>query len=295
MKKNLTIFLAFLIYITSILGVAADNDITVKIGEQPIVFDVPPQIINNRTMVPMRKIFETLGATVEWNPNTKTIKAEKAHTTITLTIDDPKMSVNDSIVTLDVPACLVNNRTLVPIRAIAEAFKTEVSWDETTKTVSISSESNTPFDILKQYILEHGQKLFKGIYSVELHVRPGTMSYNPDEDVVLFTYTNGGGFITTLTLSKTKRPQIYISDKYKSVTDPSKECGYKLYGTYYSDSVTVDSFENNGTTLPAELIPAGVDYSYMDWDAELKELGIDVEIRDFGIYYETYDWRHEKG
>lgn len=294
MKKNLTIFLAFLIYITSILGVAADNDITVKIGEQPIVFDVPPQIINNRTMVPMRKIFETLGATVEWNPSTKTIKAEKAHTTITLTIDDPKMSVNDNIVTLDVPACLVNNRTFVPIRAIAEAFKTEVSWDETTKTVSISSESNTPFDILKQYILEHGQKLFKEIYSVELHVRPGTMSYNPDEDVVLFTYTNGG-YITTLTLSKTKRPQIYISAKGKSVTDPSKEYAYTMYGTYYSDSLTTDSFENDGTPFTANMVSAGVNYTYMDWDAELKELGIDVEIRDFGIYYETYDWRHEKG
>ena len=286
MKKNLTIFLAFLIYITSILGVAADNDITVKIGEQPIVFDVPPQIINNRTMVPMRKIFETLGATVEWNPSTKTIKAEKAHTTITLTIDDPKMSVNDNIVTLDVPACLVNNRTFVPIRAIAEAFKTEVSWDETTKTVSILSESNTPFDILKQYILEHGQKLFKEIYSVELHVRPGTMSYNPDEDV---------GYITTLTLSKTKRPQIYISAKGKSVTDPSKEYAYTMYGTYYSDSLTTDSFENDGTPFTANMVSAGVNYTYMDWDAELKELGIDVEIRDFGIYYETYDWRHEKG
>lgn len=76
-------------------------------------------------MVPLRAIFEALGATVDWNDATQTVTSTKGNTTISLTINNPTMYVNGTSVALDSPACLVGARTLVPVRAISEAFGTK--------------------------------------------------------------------------------------------------------------------------------------------------------------------------
>ena len=106
------------------IPVMADEDIKVKLDGNTLSFDVPPQIINDRTMVPLRAIFEALGASVDWNQQTKTVTSVKGDTTIKLTIDSNTMYVNGNAVTLDTPACVVNDRTLVPVRAISEAYQT---------------------------------------------------------------------------------------------------------------------------------------------------------------------------
>lgn len=142
-KKTLCLLLTMLLLISAITPVMASNDIKVKIDGQQIAFDVPPQLINDRTMVPLRAIFEALGATVDWNNDTQTVTSTKGNTTIILTINNPTMYVNGAAVTLDSPACLVNGRTLVPVRAISEAFGTIVDWDGTTSTVSIISATST--------------------------------------------------------------------------------------------------------------------------------------------------------
>ena len=123
--------------VTAVIPVMAENNIKVRLGDELIKFDVQPQLINNRTMVPLRAIFEALGATVDWNGDTQTIISTKEDTTISLTINDPTMYVDGKPVKLDSPACLVNGRTLVPVRAISEAFNLKVDWDNSTKTVLI--------------------------------------------------------------------------------------------------------------------------------------------------------------
>ena len=100
--------------------------------------DVPAQIIDSRTMVPLRAIFEALGASVEWDDATKTVTSVKEDTTVKLTIGDKNLHVNDTVKELDVPAQIVDSRTLVPVRAIAESFGCEVAWDDATKTVTIT-------------------------------------------------------------------------------------------------------------------------------------------------------------
>lgn len=125
-----------MVCIISVIPVMA-NDIIVKIDGQQIAFDVPPRLINDRTMVPLRAIFEALGASVNWNNDTETVTSTKDQTTIQLTINSPTMYVNGSAVTLDSPACLVDDRTLVPVRAISEAFGTTVNWIENENTVVI--------------------------------------------------------------------------------------------------------------------------------------------------------------
>ncbi len=100
--------------------------------------DVPAQIINSRTMVPLRAIFEALGATVEWDDATRTVTSEKDGTKVELTIGDANIYVDGIATELDVPAQIVDNRTLVPARAVAEAYGCEVGWDEATRTVTIT-------------------------------------------------------------------------------------------------------------------------------------------------------------
>lgn len=90
-------------------------------------------------MVPLRAIFEGLGATVEWNGNTQTITAYNETTIVRSTIGEYTMNVNETAKSIDVPPMLVNDRTLVPARFVAEAFDCDVQWDGNTKTVSITT------------------------------------------------------------------------------------------------------------------------------------------------------------
>lgn len=101
---------------------AADGDIKVSVNGDYLTFDVPPQIINDRTMVPLRAIFESIGADVQWNEETKTVVSTKDDITVSLQIGNSVMYVNGKEVVLDSPACVVNDRTLVPARAVSEAY-----------------------------------------------------------------------------------------------------------------------------------------------------------------------------
>jgi len=101
--------------------------------------DVPPQLVDGRTLVPLRAIFEALGAEVDWNPETQTVIGTRENTVVILTIGSTTPTVNGQIVPIDVPAQLVDGRTLVPLRFVAESFGVEVNWDGSTRTVTITT------------------------------------------------------------------------------------------------------------------------------------------------------------
>ena len=141
-KKLLAITLALAMMFG--VGIYADNavaaeNIKVIVNSKQVQFDVPPKTINNRTMVPMRAIFESLGATVEYAPTTKTITAKRNGEIVICTIGNRNMTVNGSVKTMDVSPVAISGRTLVPARFIAEAFACDVQWDEQSKTVTITS------------------------------------------------------------------------------------------------------------------------------------------------------------
>lgn len=126
------------------LEIAQDDEITVIIDNEKVEFDVKPMLINDRTMVPMRAIFEKLGAFVQWDDETQTAFGTDGNILIAFQIDNTLMSKSringqNETITLDVPAQLINDRTLVPIRAISEAFECKVDWIDETQTVVITS------------------------------------------------------------------------------------------------------------------------------------------------------------
>ena len=112
--------------------------ITTYLNNEQLNFDILPITENDRTLIPMRAIFEALGAEVEWENDGQIATATKDGITVSLTIDSNRMLKNGEEIELDVPARLVeDSRTLVPLRAISEAFGCQVEWDEELQRVDI--------------------------------------------------------------------------------------------------------------------------------------------------------------
>ena len=150
--KKLAIFLVTLITITGILGssaLAEEVDVPIYVDGKKIEFDVMPQIIEGRTRVPMRKIFEALGAMVTWDDESKTATAKRGNITVKITAMENALYKNDENIELDVPAEIIDGRTVVPLRAVSEAFDTEVLFYADIKTIYIESDpSKTELTVL---------------------------------------------------------------------------------------------------------------------------------------------------
>ena len=134
----LTVVLAATFAFNSTGFVLADQTILVKINGVEKSFDQMPVMENDRVLVPMRGIFEALGATVAWEEATETVSGQKDGTTVVLKIGDTSAQVNGQPITLDVPARLINDRTMVPIRFISESLGAKVEWDDAAQTVLVS-------------------------------------------------------------------------------------------------------------------------------------------------------------
>lgn len=138
MKKRLLYGLAFSLLCIPIPASA----INLTIDGTPIKTDAPPVVLEGRTLVPLRAIFEALGANVEWDNATKTATAIKAGTEIKLTLNNKTASVNGIAQTLDVPAQSIDGRTMVPARFIADNLGYTVGWNSNTNTVTLTSYNN---------------------------------------------------------------------------------------------------------------------------------------------------------
>ncbi len=131
-------------------GVYAQDDIKITIDGTQQSFDQMPVMVNDRVLVPMRGIFEALGAEVSWDDATQTASGVKDGKTVSLAIGSTNATVNGAAVTLDVPAQLVNDRTMVPVRFISESLGAQVDWDDASQTVIIESAA----DVLRSFVFD---------------------------------------------------------------------------------------------------------------------------------------------
>ncbi|WP_455258103.1 copper amine oxidase N-terminal domain-containing protein [Peptoniphilus asaccharolyticus] len=157
MRKNIISLSLMLILLLLPLSTHAQEDIKISINENFISSDVSPVIENGRTLVPIRIIAENFGYDVKWYEETKMIhigyfkpvnnaelKDDRIFNTFHMTLDNPVIDVNNAKtgtfdkVTLDVSPKIINGRTMVPIRFIAENMGLSVEWDASTQTVIIN-------------------------------------------------------------------------------------------------------------------------------------------------------------
>ena len=90
------------------------------------------------TMIPVRGISETLNAKVDWDGDKQEITVKKGGDEVVMYLDSDVAYINDTPITLDAPATLMNNRTMVPLRFVMEAFNVTVDWNGDTRTVEIT-------------------------------------------------------------------------------------------------------------------------------------------------------------
>lgn len=151
MKKFI---IAALMCTTLMFATAAYADeITIQLDGSTLSCDVPPKNVNDRVLVPMRAIFEALGAQVDWDGDNRIVFAERNGEYVMLRIDSNIVetgiinsdgsTVLGEKITIDVPAQIIDDRTLVPVRAVSETMKSYVDWDGDNQTVIIESPAAT--------------------------------------------------------------------------------------------------------------------------------------------------------
>ena len=139
MKKIICLLLVLILMLSININVFAADNIYVILDGNYIEFDVMPQIINGRTMVPIRAIFEKMGAIVEWDATTGSAICTKGDTVVKMTVDSMDMYINGQVTKMDIAPVIIKGRTLAPARYVAEAFGADVQWSQKTKTVVIGS------------------------------------------------------------------------------------------------------------------------------------------------------------
>jgi len=148
----LVIFAMFCLSVSTITTASNDvkaNEVKVKINGVEQKYDQPAIIIKDSTMVPLRGIFEALGATVEWNEKKQKVTAKKDDINVELIIGSNKAKVNNVEKKIDSPPVIINERTLVPARFVSEALGAIVEWDEARYTVNIYTIKRELLDALR--------------------------------------------------------------------------------------------------------------------------------------------------
>lgn len=118
----------------------AAKEVKIEIdGKAMVPKDMPAVIIDGRTMLPMRQIAQELGCEVNWNEAAKQIYVMRGSDIIVFTVDSKTGYENGKKFTMDVPATIVNDRTMLPVRALADALHLNIKWDDPNRIVSIQS------------------------------------------------------------------------------------------------------------------------------------------------------------
>ncbi|MGI6647880.1 MAG: copper amine oxidase N-terminal domain-containing protein [Bacillota bacterium] len=167
--------------------VPSDNSPTIFINGVQLVSDQPAIIENDRALVPLRAIFEALGQEVEWDPNDQSITSGD----IWLQINNPQaIGPNNTMITLDVPAKIINDRTYVPLRFIAESLNKRVEWDGVAYRADILDQADLP-----EYQVNPPADPFAPSMDFELT----EVDYADGQLIAACTFTNTGDvFISTV-------------------------------------------------------------------------------------------------
>ncbi len=272
MKKAITMLAMFGILFTVSTAVNAIKPIDIRIGGKVLETDVKPIIIEGRTMLPVRAVFEALGAEVDYIAEERKAVATKKDTVVTFVIDSNVMTINGAEKTIDVPAMIKDSSTLVPVRACAESFDLKVEWNNNTRTVIIKA----PVSVIEQRYSVSDNTLVSYEYDANgnklLEDKPGISwkkyAYDENDNLIRAEYSNG--FAATFTYDSMGNPLTYedtSGSKMKYVHDENgnltyfegsdgswQKAAYDENGnmTYYEDSkgnkVTM-TYDANGNLI----------------------------------------------
>ena len=132
LKKTIAMALAAAALSTSV------NAVDLFVDTMKVESDTPPTIVDGRTLVPVAAIFDALGATMVWDGETRTASGTRDDVTVSIPIGSTTVYVNGEAQELDVPAQIINSRTMVPAAFVSKALGCEVTWNDDTKTAAVA-------------------------------------------------------------------------------------------------------------------------------------------------------------
>ncbi|UJF34090.1 stalk domain-containing protein [Paenibacillus hexagrammi] len=122
---------------TILIGMPASM-IRVRVNGHNLKLDVHPVIVEGSTMLPVRALFQAVGAQVVWDESTKTVTGTKGSITVRLSLDSNQATIDGKEVRLELPPRLIEGSTMAPARFVAEAFGYEVTWEDATRTMNMA-------------------------------------------------------------------------------------------------------------------------------------------------------------
>jgi len=199
-KKFLGLAMALVMILGSLSGVYAattTNEITVTVDGQRVIFEGQgPVIVDGRTLVPVRGVFEHLGFTVGWNGDDRVATMTRDSDTIVITIGSAAFTTNGVNHTLDVPGQIINGRTLVPIRFPLESVGYNLAWDGSTRTAIITSGGSNPNTGTTPPAVAEGIRIVQDSFIITATSAHGSQMWVTPEGQV------GGGFGIIYDLTK---------------------------------------------------------------------------------------------
>ncbi len=221
--------------------------ITIKIDGSYMYTDVAPTIQNGRTLVPMRAIFENLGASIAWDGETSTVTGTKDGIEVKLTIGNTTAYVNGREITLDTPATLIDSRTMVPVRFVSESLGATVKWMPESRQVIITpAKAFKPLSPLAVQIVECSWSTDNG------EAQDGYKAYDGDASTrwaaegvgewIVFELAEEADIASYYTLWYNGTSRIYGYDLYASTdgVNYTKFISTKSCGTSDDEEISLD-------------------------------------------------------
>ena len=261
-KRIISFFLSLLILLSTINVFAVRHPVKdiplngIIVNDHIVYSDVYPYIKNSRTYVPIRFIAEELGYDVKWDGANKKVKMTNGSTNVELTIGSNKMIVNGKTLTLDAPAEIKDDRTFVPLRAIAESFGQKVDYSKDYKAVYIGDNPVYNKDYKVVYYFEGADPIITdytiNIVTYKIIVNSGTFFDCGSMEELLthlftdFNYYRANGKSVIGTISTYKTFNNYSSNKTTvNTNNPVRIDKIEDFGSNNNNSYSNNNYSNN--------------------------------------------------
>lgn len=246
-KKTVSGMLATVMMLSGAAAIGAPNEIRVLVAGEQVTFDQPPVMRNDRVLVPLRAVGEALGCEVHWYENTQSIgigREGNGLDDVVLKVGYPRVlslttnNVVTKVTEIDQPPIVENDRTLVPVRALAEAVGADVEWDETTQTVTVA-----PWKVNPDLEFQDGIAIVRAGRYAGVYKEDGTLLLPIQYDDIVRC---GDMLVTTNVSYVAMREEMAVYDMSGNLLTEGKTEPYILYAFGYL-TVGWENWTEDGT------------------------------------------------
>mgnify|MGYP000194437811 CR=1 FL=1 len=238
---------------------AQSSEIKILLDNQSLETVVPSVIENDRLFVSARNVVEALGGRITWFPALKLMTVNINGRTARLVIDEPSLEIDEKVISLEIPARILDNRVMIPLEVLKIIAEVDIKWENQTKTLSINT--------IRPYLLEvrsysHPDKTRVVIDLSEKTEFRGDKLINPDR-----IFIDIMGSIAKLEdtskqikiddgVIKTVRTAQFNQEITRVVFDLYQEARYKIFSLIEPDRVVIDIFKSGKEAAISETLPA---------------------------------------